>query len=103
MLNPHEELARRQEQAQQAIGQASFERYQCSRIVESKQRRIAELDELIGQAEVALDEIRFGMKDFNDVMVEQHGALDGEEMGGIIEAGAHAKDESEGAPETMED
>ena len=102
MLNPHDELAHRQEQAQHAIGQASHERYQCSRIVESKQRRIAELDELIGQAEVALDEIRFGMKDFNDFMTEQHGALSVQELGEIIEAGAHAKDESEGAPETME-
>ena len=103
MLNPHEELAKRQEQAQNAIGQASHERYQCSRIVESKQKRIAELDELIGQAEVALDEIRFGMKDFNDFMTEQHGALSVQEIGELIEAGAHAKDESEAAPESTED
>ena len=89
---------KRQSMAQDAIGRASYERYQCSRIIESKQRRIAELDEVIGGAEVALDEIRFAMKDFNDYMAETTGAMTLEQLGEAIKAGGEPEAGSKVVP-----
>ena len=97
-MNPHEELAKRQSQAEDVIGRASYERYRCSRVIESKQRRIAELDEVIGGAEVALDEIRFAMKDFNDYMAETTGAMTLEQLGETIKAGGEPEAETKVVP-----
>ena len=102
-MNPHEELAKRQSQAEDAIGRASYERYQCSRIIESKQRRIAELDEVIGGSEVAISEIRLAMKDFNDYMAETTGAMTLEQLGETIKAGGEPEAGTRAIPFTPEE
>lgn len=74
-MNFHAETEKRKQKYLNQLGELSYERYGLSKMVESCQKRIAEIDVLIAESEVAIREDDQAQRDFDTYLAVKEGAV----------------------------
>lgn len=69
------EMEKRKQQHLGQIGQLSYERYDLTKKVESAQKRIAEIDTLIGEQEAMIAEADQAQRNFNTYLAVKESAV----------------------------
>jgi len=87
------ETEKRKQKHLNEIGQLSYERYGLSKQIESNQKRIAEIDELIAEKEVAVFEDGQAQRNFDTYLAIEKGAVTLDQVKHAVESGENLKTE----------
>jgi hypothetical protein len=82
------ELEKRKQTRLGEIGQLAYERFKLCKQQESIQKRIAEIDEMIAEREVAIREDDQAQRNFNTYLAIKEGAMTTEQLADAIKKGA---------------
>jgi len=87
-MDYHKELQNRNERASGIISQLAYERYQICKTQEEEEKRIGEIDQLMGEQEMIIKATTQAQKDFNTYLAIKESAVTLEQVKeGIEEAG----------------
>jgi len=90
-VNFYDEIEKRKQKKSSEIGQLSYERYGLSKQIESCQKRIAEIDELIAEREVAIFENGQAQRNFDTYLAIEKGAVTLNQVKEAVESGEDLK------------
>jgi len=85
------EMEKRKQKHIGEIGNISYERYGLSKQVESNQKRIAEIDGLIAEKEMAIFEDDQSQRNFNTYLAIKEGAVTLDQVKHAVESGENLK------------
>jgi len=87
------ETEKRKQKYSNEIANLSYERYGLSKQVESNQKRIAEIDELIAEKEVAIFEDNQAQRNFDTYLAIEKGAVTFDQIKHAVESGENLETE----------
>lgn len=87
-MDYYAELEKRKQTRLGEIGQLAYEHYQLCKQQESIQKRIAEIDGLIAEKEMAIYEDDQAQRNFNTYLAIKEGAMTTRELADAIKEGA---------------